>query len=277
MLTGLNRILDAARDRPDDIINTALETVRRHFRMDVAYLSEIVGDRTVFRAVSAPGFEAMIKPGDSMPLEAVYCQRIINGDFPNMIPDTDLEPGLQDYAITRSLPIGSHVSLPVRRDDGRVYGMFCCLARTPRPDLNLRDLEVMQLFSDVASTQVNKSLRQRSERQDKEDRIAAVIQSSGFVMHYQPILRLADMQLAGLESLCRFSADPPRSPDLWFGEAAELGLGVELELAAIAAALAALPTLPPDCYLSVNAGPATVADGRLGAVLTGRGGHRLVV
>jgi EAL domain-containing protein (putative c-di-GMP-specific phosphodiesterase class I) len=124
---------------------------------------------------------------------------------------------------------------------------------------------------------VNKSLRQRSERQDKEDRIAAVIQSSGFVMHYQPILRLADMQLAGLESLCRFSADPPRSPDLWFGEAAELGLGVELELAAIAAALAALPTLPPDCYLSVNAGPATVADGRLGAVLTGRDGHRLVV
>lgn len=39
---------------------------------------------------------------------------------------------------------------------------------------------------------------------------------------------------------------------MWFAEAAAVGLGVELEQAAVAAALARLPALPPASYLSVN-------------------------
>ena len=49
-------------------------------------------------------------------------------------------------------------------------------------------------------------------------------------------------------------------PDVWFADAAQVGLGLELELAAIRSALAQLPNLPEDLYLTVNASPATVSS-----------------
>jgi hypothetical protein len=49
-------------------IQNALDTVRETLGMEVAYLSEFVKERAVFRAVSAPGLEAMIRPSQSMDL-----------------------------------------------------------------------------------------------------------------------------------------------------------------------------------------------------------------
>ncbi|MDT3443945.1 EAL domain-containing protein [Pseudofrankia sp. BMG5.37] len=47
-------------------------------------------------------------------------------------------------------------------------------------------------------------------------------------------------------------------PEQWFAGAAAVGLGTELELAAVRAALANLPRLPPDVFMSVNVSPSTV-------------------
>ncbi|CAN0461278.1 unnamed protein product, partial [Scytosiphon promiscuus] len=60
------------------------------------------------------------------------------------------------------------------------------------------------------------------------------------------------------EALCRFSAEPYRSPDVWFDEAAAVGLSVELELASIRQAVEKIREIAPDQYISVNASPSTV-------------------
>jgi len=44
---------------------------------------------------------------------------------------------------------------------------------------------------------------------------------------------------------------------LWFDDAADVGLQVELELYVIEEALKALLHLPEPCYLSLNTSPAT--------------------
>ena len=74
-----------------------------------------------------------------------------------------------------------------------------------------------------------------------------------FSIHFQPIWEFQQDKLVGFECLSRFDAVPPRSPDKWFAEAADVGLGVELELAAMAAALACGRDLPDDVYVTVNA------------------------
>ena len=94
---------------------------------------------------------------------------------------------------------------------------------------------------------------------------------------FQPIIHLGRGQLIGLEALARFAGAPLRGPDVWFAEAAAAGLGVELELAAIQLAFAALPELPPDVYLAVNASPDTVTSGRLGTALAGISPDRIVL
>jgi EAL domain-containing protein (putative c-di-GMP-specific phosphodiesterase class I) len=67
----------------------------------------------------------------------------------------------------------------------------------------------------------------------------------------------------GFESLARFSALPLRGPDVWFDEAAQVGLGLELELKAIELALQGACCLPGDVYLSINASPDTILTGHL--------------
>ena len=79
---------------------------------------------------------------------------------------------------------------------------------------------------------------------------------------FQPIISTETGRLVGAEALSRFEAfnpaDPPDPPDAVFAQAAEVGLGVELELLAVRIALLAAEALPKDLYVSVNVSPAAV-------------------
>ncbi len=258
-------------------IERALQTVREHLGMDIAYLSEFVDGRSVFRALNAPGLEEVVKVGDSNSLEDVYCNHILEGRLPALMPDTSLEPVAMALPITTATPIGAHMSLPVTRPDGSVYGMFCCLATKPNRNLNERDLETMRIFASLATEQVHRDEENEQVRREKVARIETALNGATYSVVYQPIWNLRSKTIAGFESLCRFDSDPYRTPDLWFADAADVGLGIELELAVIATALAMLPNLDPALYLSVNASPETVTSGRLVPLLAGLPGGRIVI
>jgi EAL domain-containing protein (putative c-di-GMP-specific phosphodiesterase class I) len=89
---------------------------------------------------------------------------------------------------------------------------------------------------------------------DARRRVEVVLGGSGLSMQFQPIIDLKTGRPAGCEALARFAGPPTRTPDLWFAEAQRVGLGAELQLAAIQEALAQLAELPPKVYLAVNVG-----------------------
>jgi len=245
--------------------------------MEVAYLSEFVGENLVFRAVDAPGFEDSIAVGGDMPLDQVYCRHILNGKLPELIADTDDVAFTQTIALTNTLPIRSHVSVPIHRSDGSVYGMFCCLSRQPRQSLNSRDLEVMRAFASLSADQVNRQLTSDFATRSKLESIESILEECAFEIALQPIQRLQDQSIAGYEALCRFSRMPYRAPNLWFDDAAEVGLQAKLELLVIDKALGILPKLPNACYLAVNTSPATLAGGKVADLVAAAGGERIVV
>ncbi|MGN7150701.1 EAL domain-containing protein [Arthrobacter sp. SAFR-179] len=84
---------------------------------------------------------------------------------------------------------------------------------------------------------------------------------------FQPIHDLTSGAMTGVEALARFPSDDGRSPEHWFSEAASVGLGADLELAALAAALCKSATLPGHLYVSFNVAPETCMDPRLPALL----------
>ncbi len=260
-----------------DVVQDALRDVRTHLGMEIAYLSEFVDDQTVFRAVDAPGLEEMIKPGDARPLSEVYCKHILDGRLPELIPDTSAHPIALDLPITAAVPIGAHVSVPILRKDGSVYGMFCCLSPKPNPGLNARDLNIMKMFARLAQAEVQDGMEARRLVEEAEARVRTVISNEHFRMVFQPICDLATNSVSGFEALCRFEADPVRSPDLWFDEAANIGLGVELELCVLEATMGVLPIIPEHMYLSVNAGPDLVATGRLKDLFSAHAPERVVL
>jgi EAL domain-containing protein (putative c-di-GMP-specific phosphodiesterase class I) len=83
--------------------------------------------------------------------------------------------------------------------------------------------------------------------------IRDAITNRSFETHFQPIVDLRSGRAVGVEALSRFGQLPVRAPDKWFAEAANVGLGVELELSALESALEQLHLLPPGVYLSLNA------------------------
>ena len=272
-------ILEAtARDAAAQItIQRSLEAVRSHLGMEVAYLSEFVGDQSIFRSVDAPGLEALIKPGDSRPLDDVYCRHILAGRLPELMPDTSLEPLAMSMQITHAVPIGAHVSVPIRLPDGRPYGMFCCLSPHANSLLNERDLQVMKLFADIAGHQINRDIEgQRSER-EKRTQIGQVISEEAYSLVFQPIWDFAGRTPVGFKSLCRFKSEPYRSPDKWFGDAASAGLGSQLEAAVIRSALREAQGLPDDIYVSINTSPETVLNGSLQPLLADLRDRKLVI
>jgi EAL domain-containing protein (putative c-di-GMP-specific phosphodiesterase class I) len=256
----ISGLIKTDRDTSSDIpVARALQLMRSHLGMEVAYVSEFVNNRSVFREVDAPGLEGLIKVGDSQSLDDVYCRHILAGRLPQLIPDTSQEPICVSLPITQAASIKSHISVPIMKADGEPYGMFCCVGMHTDPSLNARDLQMMNAFAELASFEINRDLDTRKVSEAKHQRILDVIEGDFLSMVYQPIWDAATRRPVGVEALCRFSAEPGRSPDVWFNEAAGVGLGVELEIAAIRKALAALhSSMPHDVYLAVNASPDTI-------------------
>lgn len=237
----------------DTLVQQVLQSVRQHLGMEIAYISQFVDNDSIFRVVDAPGLEALIKPGDSRSLDDVYCRHILAGRLPQLMPDTSQFPLAASMPLTSATPIGAHVSVPLRMSDGQVYGMFCCLSPHANSSLNERDLMVMRSFADIAAQQIDKDITAERDTATRYAQISRIITDKQFAIVFQPIWEFQQDNLVGFECLSRFSALPQQSPDKWFAAAARAGLGVELELAAIAAAIESGRQLPDSVYITVNA------------------------
>ena len=258
-------------------VKQSLMAIRAHLGMEVAYVSQFVGDDAVFRAVDAPGLEAMIKVGDTQSLDDIYCRHILAGRLPELIPDTTAEPLAMSLPIMKAVPIRKHASVPVRLPDGSVYGMFCCLGFEPDPSLHERDLRMMRVFADLTGAEIGRELEANKSVEEKRARIHTAIDQHEMSMVYQPIWQLEDRRIVGFECLARFAGVPVRTPDKWFADAAETGLGPLLEIAAIRKAVEALATLPRAAYLSVNVSPETTLSDDFAAVMHDQPADRIVL
>jgi EAL domain-containing protein (putative c-di-GMP-specific phosphodiesterase class I) len=91
-------------------------------------------------------------------------------------------------------------------------------------------------------------------------RIEQALAPGGFAIVFQPIVDLQEGRPVGFEALTRFHGEPTRPPNLWFEEAHAVGLGVEMELAAVDLALSHQDDFPDDIQLAVNVGPLSLAS-----------------
>lgn len=257
-------------------VDRMLRAIREHLGMDVAFVSEFRQVDRVFRHVDARG-GSPIQRGDAVPLENGYCQRVVDGRLPELIPNAQRDEAAAALPETAAIPIGAHLAVPIRVAGGRVYGTLCCFSFTPDESLGERDLALVQVFAELLAQQIDHDLASRRTREDKAVRVTAAVSSGQPTMVYQPVFEIATRRIVGLEALARFHVEPVRPPDEWFDDARDAGLTVELDLAAIRAALRALTKLPPDMYLSVNCSPQTLLTLELQEILSAADPRRLVV
>ncbi len=260
-------------------IDAILDAVRQHLGMEIAFASRFVDGRREFTHIRAT-VPVPASPGDSEPLEDTFCQRILEGRLPALINDAQQLEAAADMVLTRALPIGAHLNVPLRLADGTIYGTFCCLSRHADHSLTERDLNTLKAFADLAAGQVERDLAHDQRLGIVRRRIEDILETGRIASVYQPIHRLADGRPVGVESLSRFPVTDGDSwplPSDWFTAAAEVGLGAELELLAIRQALNGLAYIPSNLYVSVNLSPETAVTGAVEPLLAGLPAGRIVV
>lgn len=99
-------------------------------------------------------------------------------------------------------------------------------------------------------------------RSETSSAIRARLAAGGIEPVFQAIVSVETGRAVGAEALSRFPGSE-LTPEQWFHHAAEVGLGVELELAALRGSLAAAERLPAGIYLSVNVSPQTLVSPEL--------------
>lgn len=261
----------------DKKLDGIMALLRKNLRMDVAFISEFTAGRRVFRHVEKMDPQSPIQEGGSDLLEQTYCQQLVDGDIPEVIRDVRDYPSLWNLEATRDLGIGSYVGVPLHLPNGDLYGTFCCYSAQPDQSLNERDLSFFRVIAAIAGGLID----QKIEHDHKAELIASGIQKiteeNRLGIHLQPIWDLKRNQACGYEALSRFDTAPYRTPDVWFAEAEQAGLGEFLEMHALKMACECLEILPADCYLSLNTSPKHIISGALAKVLEGSDLARLVI
>ena len=149
---------------------------------------------------------------------------------------------------------------------------------------NLLETRAMHLSLQRHNSALQAELREKAEREraaaaeleSRLRRMRHILDQDEITMVFQPIFDLATAQMVGVEALARFPSTPHQSPDKWFAEATDLGLGSDLEMLAVRAAVSQIDALDPGAYMAVNISPSTATNPALAGLLA-TGGSRIVV
>lgn len=148
---AVGELAEVASARSSDTIERTLVVARKMLGMDVAFVSEFTEDQMLFRELSGDAQSFGWQEGQRIPLTRTFCQRVIEGNMPRVIPRAHGDECAKDLDITYEAGIGSYVGVPLRFSDGRLYGMLCALSRSPDPSLQERDAQFMNVLARLAA------------------------------------------------------------------------------------------------------------------------------
>lgn len=155
---GVERLLVVTAERSDPLVDGSVPRALRELRdglgMDVVFVSEFRDGQRRFRHVDArPGTDAPAR-GAGDPLEASYCQRVVDGRLPPLMRDawTEQPEGVRP---TTPFRVGAHLSTPVVLSDGSVYGTLCTYSHSANPLLRDSDLALLRRHAELVARKVN--------------------------------------------------------------------------------------------------------------------------
>ncbi len=265
------------RDRRS-LIEQILALAREHVGMEVAVLAEFSDADEVFRVIEGDAAAFDLQTDESIPFQDSYSRRLLDAAPRGLAPDARSDYRLEDLLLDQLPVVGAYIGVPVLLPNGHVYGSLYCLSSAPHPSLDERDVKFLSVLAQLVGDELERWEKEIIEERQRLRRIRGLLDGGdGFGVAFQPIFDLRSRAVVGFEALSRFDEGPPRTPDEWFAEAADLGMGVELEIAAVRAALTRLNELPEHTFLSVNVSPEALTSSRFLQAIHGTAEDRLVI
>lgn len=147
---------DDADEALDEHVQDVLKLLREKLGMDVVFVSRFdAGRRTILRVEQRPGI-ALLRPGQSDPVEESWCQHVVDGRLPQMVKDA------RPYVAAKKVPeppfpIGTHLSTPVASRDGATFGTLCCFSLEPQEGVGEQDLKRLKYAAELLTARMRQA------------------------------------------------------------------------------------------------------------------------
>ena len=147
---------DSADEALDAHVQEVLKLLREKLGMDVVFVSRFeAGRRTIVRVEHRPGM-ALLRPGQSDPLEESWCQHVVDGRLPQLVKDA--RPYVAAKTVPRPpFPIGTHLSTPVASRTGATFGTLCCFSQQALDGVGERDLKRLRYAAELLTARLQKA------------------------------------------------------------------------------------------------------------------------
>jgi len=262
-----------ARTPSEQQVAELLRTARKALGLSVTFLSRMDGTTQHLQVVDS-GVPLLFPEGAERPQATTFCQVILEGRLPTVIPDVRKFPVAMSLPAARFPRLRSYVSVPVRLSDGTLYGTFCAAGLTTDKDLSARDEALMEVLAAAAAVILEPGVAEDRRRTEIESRLLPLMADGGPTIVMQPIVDLVTGVRSGAEALSRFPAQWGRAPDVVFEEAHSVGLGDALELMALQRAAEHLGV---DGYVALNISARTLLTPESAEFLARLPAHRILL
>jgi GAF domain-containing protein len=146
---------DSSDELVDQSVSQVLRLLRERMKMDVVFVSEFTEGHRVLRHVAAAGDPPVANAGDAAPLEATWCQRVVDGRLPGFIADAKALPASAALLKDVPFPIGTHISTPIVLQNGDIYGTLCCFSFHPQDKPDPEDLKKLEFTARLAAQKLD--------------------------------------------------------------------------------------------------------------------------
>lgn len=236
----------------DALLGRALRALRAYLSLEIAYISQSTPAGQVIRHLDAAPDCPGLFVGGRDPYEHATCE------------PTDMSAS-------------THICVPIELDDGVPYGTLTCTGSRSDIVLSQRDMSMIRVFAELAAEHIEADIHAAARVRESTARIHEVIAGEGASLLYQPVYDVGRASIAGFEAFARFAGTPPRGPDVWFADAARVGLETALEARLIAKAMESFERLPEFAYIGFNVSPHIVLHGQLDRAFAGAPLERTVL
>ncbi len=234
--------------------------------IDIAAVFDFAAPSRALTIASGGPAGLPFRPGEAIPApRAAYLyERALRGPWSE---EWRARPEDGEYGVAM-LRLGTKASAfaPIRNGDG-LLGLVAVGTTDAAYARHLVDhLPIVSEFAATASALLSPRLEFGHRAEVARARIAQILADGAFRPVFQPVLALATGRGVGYEALTRFADGTP--PDRMIREARAVGLGPDIELVTLKAAIEASRSLPRGRWLSLNISPdVLMMTERLGGLL----------
>lgn len=115
---------------PDEALQALVTETARAFKVPIALVSLVLGDRQWFK--SHVGLTGALAKDPSTPLDASFCRHVVDAKEPLVVADAATHPYFMKTALVRDGSLRSYAGAPLLTPEGVVLGTLCIIDNAPR-------------------------------------------------------------------------------------------------------------------------------------------------